>query len=744
MRTAQVHNLLVPAQAAPSPERHVHRHVHAQLDADQLWDGIGVYRHSWGPVLPEKPSSILAHLYDALRPSTTAEEPASSESGRRMTKANSSPWENARRNSREYVPVWRGQRCPGSAVGRPSEVRSIRESWRIVELLGRLRAALERHTVGFERRGKRRGVRTPGTLATPRHLEFCMNKIFELVLVCAAPVLVLAQTKQNTQPKALVFTHVIVIDATGAPAKPDMTIVIVGDRIAELGPTKKARVPKDAQVVDAAGKFLIPGLWDMHIHLFMHPPSPPNTHEGLSMPIFPMSLANGVTGLREMTADLEDLKQIEQWRVDMAQGKLLGPHIRTASASFEGAHPASPSSLRVADEAQGRALVRTYTQAGADSVKVYGTLSRNVYFAIVDEARRLRIPVVGHVPSSISAAEASDAGQRSIEHLTRVWHDASTPHVSSAAAVADPDPQTSARLKSVLFNIANGDPGFPLAPDEPFVLTRQGRGFVMWVRTTSELGELASGGEVKSFDLLESGQSEGERVYRYRAVVGSEPLEVTFRVKANGKIDFSADDHRTYDERKATELFERFRRNATWQCPTLQSWLMFNGNYAGDSRAKYLAPTMKTFWDFLLREHPPADIRYFQQYGRNLIKLVGVMQKQGVQILPGTDDYRYLGFNLHDELALFVEAGLTPMEALQTATRNPAMFFGMEKDLGTIEKGKMADLVLLDANPLDDIHNSQKIAAVVLGGRFLSRLDLDRMLADVETLMRDLNRRTPH
>ncbi|MBI1899310.1 MAG: amidohydrolase family protein [Acidobacteria bacterium] len=233
----------------------------------------------------------------------------------------------------------------------------------------------------------------------------------------------------------------------------------------------------------------------------------------------------------------------------------------------------------------------------------------------------------------------------------------------------------------------------------------------MWIIGSSELGELACGGEVKAFDLLELSQSEGEPLYRYRAVVGSEPLEVTFRVKANGKIDFSADDHRIYDERKATELFERFRRDGTWHCPTLQIWLMFHGSYAGDSRAKYLAPSMKAIWDSMLRDTAPADIRRFQQYGRNLIKLVGAMHKQGVRILPGTDDYRYLGFNLHDELALFVEAGLTPMEALQTATRNPAMFFGMEKDLGTIEKGKIADLVLLDANPLADIHNTQKIAA---------------------------------
>jgi len=561
-----------------------------------------------------------------------------------------------------------------------------------------------------------------------------MKKLLALILISLLPAVAFARRPQGGQPKPLVFTHVTVIDATGAPAKPDMTLVVIGDRITELGPTKKVRVPKDAQLVDATGKFLIPGLWDMHVHLFSRSSSP--SYNGIKY-IFPLSLANGVTGLRVMSTKLEDLKENAQWRVEMAQSNLLGPRIQTASMVLEGAHPAWPDTVGIADEAQGRALVRAYKNAGADSIKVYSTLSRSVYFAIIDEAGRLRIPVVGHVPASVSAAEASDAGQSSIEHLTRIWHDASTPHVSPVkASIADPDPQTSAMLKSVLFNIANGDPGLPWAPDEPLVLTRQARVLVMWIRTSSELGELASGGEVKSFDLLEFNQSGGERVYRYRAVVGSEPLEVTFRLQANGKIGFSADDHRTYDERKAIQLFKRFRKNGTWQCPTLQMHLFWNGNNPSDSRAKYVSSSAKRFWDFFLRETAPADIRYFQQYGRNLLKLVGVMHKQGVGILAGTDNYRYAGFNLHDELALLVEAGLTPMEALQTATLNPARFLGMEKDLGTVQKGKLGDLVLLDANPLEDISNTQKINAVVVNGRLLDRRALDGLLAQAEAAVR--------
>ena len=169
-----------------------------------------------------------------------------------------------------------------------------------------------------------------------------MKKAFTLLLLVMLPSLVSAQPKQNPQSIPLVFTHVTVIDATGAPAKPDMTLVVVGDRITELGPTKKVRVPKDAQVVDATGKFLIPGLWDMHVHLFSRSSSPP--YNGIKY-IFPLSLANGVTGLRVMSTKLEDLKENAEWRVEMAQGSLLGPRIRTASMVLEGVHPAGPIPL---------------------------------------------------------------------------------------------------------------------------------------------------------------------------------------------------------------------------------------------------------------------------------------------------------------------------------------------------------------------------------------------------------------
>jgi imidazolonepropionase-like amidohydrolase len=121
------------------------------------------------------------------------------------------------------------------------------------------------------------------------------------------------------------------------------------------------------------------------------------------------------------------------------------------------------------------------------------------------------------------------------------------------------------------------------------------------------------------------------------------------------------------------------------------------------------------------------------------VKVVGEMRREGVQFLAGTDvlnPFCFPGFSLHDELALLNGAGLTPMEAIQAATRGAADFLGILDSSGTVEKGKTADLVVLDANPLDDIHNTQKIAGVMMGGRYLPKASLEKMLADVEAVAR--------
>ncbi len=472
-----------------------------------------------------------------------------------------------------------------------------------------------------------------------RALRFC--PAFLLLGLVSAPV-----PGQESRIGALALAHVTVIDMTGAPAKPDMTVVVSGSRIVAVGKTGRVRLPEGAQVIDAAGKFLIPGLWDMHVHLT-------ETERTL-----PMLVANGVTGVRDMGGNQESLFR---WRAEIAAGALPGPRIVACGPILDGPEPASDPAYTVivGDAAAGRLAVDTLAQQGADCVKVYDRLPREAYFAIVEEARKKELPAVGHVPLSVTTLEASEAGQRSIEHLGTILEGSSS--------------------------------------IEP------------------ELRKLAEA-------PLPSGDFS----------------EFPRRIAARGERMLD-----TYDEQKARHLFARLARNRTWQVPTLvvKRALAYVDDIVrdGDARLKYIPKQEQEWWSpqksFLLRYRTPEYIVYSKRLFRKSLELVGAMQRAGVPFMTGTDlvsGYIYPGFSLHDELALFVEAGFTPMEALQAATRNPARFLGEQDSRGTVERGKLADLVLLDANPLEDIRNTQRIDAVVLNGRYLPREALQKLLAGAE------------
>lgn len=195
----------------------------------------------------------------------------------------------------------------------------------------------------------------------------------------------------------------------------------------------------------------------------------------------------------------------------------------------------------------------------------------------------------------------------------------------------------------------------------------------------------------------------------------------------------------------AFELVVPFEKNQTWQCPTLTVLhsiaYLDDPSFTNDPRLKYMPRDIRVSWDpktdFRLKTRTAEDWARSKKLFSKDAEIVGAMQRAGVKILAGTDTlnpYCLPGFSLHDELGLLVKAGLSPMEALQAATLNPARFMGKEKDFGTVETGKIADLVLLDANPLNDIANTKRIDAVVLGGKFFPRASLDGMLAKMEAL----------
>lgn len=471
-----------------------------------------------------------------------------------------------------------------------------------------------------------------------------MKATLTLLMLAA---LVLNLSAPSSRSKPLVFTHVTVIDVTGAPIRSDMTVVIDGNRISELGPSTKLRVPQDAQVVDAAGKFLIPGLWDMHVHWFRYDKS--------FLQLFPI---NGVTGVRIMWGGPVHFA----WRKEVEEGTLLGPRMAISGNILDGPKPIWPGSMAISNEDDAREAVRGTKQQGYDFVKVYSLLPRKAYFAIADEAKKQGIPFAGHVPHFVSATEASDAGQKSIEHLSGLL-----------AASSSRDEELRNRLQNAYSNLRPGQI-FP-APSI--------------VRPISRF-------------MLE-----------------------------------------TFSVEKANAVSARLKQNDTWQCPTftvLRSGAFMNDpDFRRDPRLKYMPAQLRSSWnpanDFRFRTRTTEDFQLARLIYRKHIEFAGLMHRAGVKFIAGTDvlnPFCFPGFSLHDELAILVEAGLSPMDALQTATLNPARFLGKEKDFGTIAQGKIADLVLLDANPLEDIRNTTKINSVVVNGRLLDRNALDQRLTQVQ------------
>lgn len=444
----------------------------------------------------------------------------------------------------------------------------------------------------------------------------------------------------------LLIQHATVIDMVTPTPRKNAEVLVEGNHILAVG--RNIKPPRGAQILNARGKYLIPGLWDMHVHL------------GIPDAFFPMLVASGITGIREMFTGIP-LPLIQQWRnrsdvpFIAASGFLDGPALLDAPSI-------PPGAFSISTPDQGRYAVHLINQAGYDFIKVYDSLPRDAYFAIAQEARAINFPFAGHVPEAVSPLEASNAGQRSQEHLINILLACSTNqdslHAERLRISTDPALSSDARLRILSF------------PDP------------------------------------------------------------------KGLFD-------TYSPEKAADLFAAFVRNGTWQTPTLA---LFDGfahsdkmtndpsfQYMPESWRKTAHPREKTYLKDLSPQEFDALIERIRTLLARYKQLVGDMHRAGVQILAGTDTSLtnpvIPGVSLHQELALLVESGLTPYQALATATTNPAQYFAASQLFGTIEAGKFANLVLLDANPLADIHNTRKIRAVVMRGRYFSRADLDAMLA---------------
>ena len=454
------------------------------------------------------------------------------------------------------------------------------------------------------------------------------------------------------EPIALV--GVTVVDVSTGALQPNVTVLIEDRRIRAIAPTSTTQLPTGVQVVDARGKFLVPGFWDMHTHSVLNP--------GWRA-LYPLLLlAKGVTGARSMDTELpiaEAGKRAEP-RSDI---DALEPRVVRSGRMVNGPGGQSKTSVVLRTPTESASVLDALARDGSDFVKVYNGVPREAYFALLAEARRRGVPVVGHVPWAVSAEEAADSGQLGIEHLTGMLVGCS---------------RGSAELTRVL------------------------------VRARSDT---------------------------------SRPLPVVER-----KVGVDAAG--SFSPERCVALAQRMAANKTWHTPTLVNLrmraldslaagaMMTDGRFAAAELGERGAREQIS----VLMSRPPRERTQNQLVWQRQKEVATLLHAAGVQFLAGTDLPAALavpGVSLHDELALLVStAGLSTLEALQAATINPARFLGTTDSLGTVAPGKLADLVLLEGNPLERIDNTRRIAGVLVSGRYLDEMHLRTLVERAQKIAR--------
>ncbi|HJU73940.1 MAG TPA: amidohydrolase family protein [Gemmatimonadaceae bacterium] len=477
-----------------------------------------------------------------------------------------------------------------------------------------------------------------------RFLDFARATFFAMTVVAPTA----SGQRAALDSADLFITRIYVVDVERGRLIADQTVYIKGDRIVAV--RQAATQGTGARTIDGSGKYLIPGLWDMHAHL-----------GGTSDPVtleLPLFTAHGVTGIRVMgmPQDRAILTRARQMQSGIAAGALIGPRIlalATWAVNGEaGIADTLPQFYKARTREEGRDLARYFKESGYDFIKIYNNVSRDGYLGLTEEARRLNLPFAGHEPTPFSAIELSNAGQKSIEH-SRIF----------------------------LFNC------FPGA------------------------------------DSMRKGLLRPSTALRRRMVD-------------------------EYDPRMCTEVFQTFARNGTYITPTHVTRRMdayaHDAAYRGDARMKYIPGTRQMAWladanGMVASDPSDAGRKSYMDFYRKGLTLTHDAYRAGVPVILGTDagdSFVFPGSSVHDELGELVKAGLSPAEALRAATLTSAKFVDKTQDFGTIQTGRYADFVVLDANPLTDIANTRRIHAVVQGGRVFERAALDSMLTRVEVAVR--------
>jgi len=449
---------------------------------------------------------------------------------------------------------------------------------------------------------------------------------------------------------ALLIRNVNIVDIEANQVSATRDVVVVGDRIVGIQAGGTARLPAGGRVVDGSGKFLMPGLWDFHVHLFSAP-----GEEDFALPLY---IANGVTGVRDVGA-LRTLPEQQRVVADIEAGRRVGPRIVLAGALIDGPPGAWPGQMVAGNAAEGRQKVREAKAAGWTTIKAYSLLPEVAYLAIADEARRQKLPLFGHVPDAVAVGTAIRVGHRSIEHLGRVTQACSTAEAQMVAANAV-------------------------------------------------------------------------------ALTSAEPMQALMKVMAGHNRTTLA----TWDERRCADLARDLARAGVAVTPTLMvsDFYLFKDPPADDVRLRSVPVAVRAQWkqgDFRRAQMTPEMLAEAPRSVALDWRVTKLLADSGVMLLAGTDatfanPILFHGYTLHDELERYVAAGLTPQQALRTATVNPGRFLKRTDLDGRIGVRRKADLVVLDANPLHDISATRAIHAVIANGRLFDRVALDALLRDVQ------------
>lgn len=452
--------------------------------------------------------------------------------------------------------------------------------------------------------------------------------------------LLLAIPPQSSAQTLFVIDHVTVIDGTGAAPLQEATVLVQDDQIIRVGPAGSVPVPPGAEVIDGTDHFLLPGLWDMHVHISRSLGGPQ---------VLPAFLAFGVTGVR----DVGSSDSIAVWAEQTQSGSRLGPRILKAGPQigvWADLGGAQQPHMDVVSSLEDIAGFMERRRGWADYIKLQdGFSERDVWLAVAEAARSGGHFVAGHIPMNVRLPEAVDAGLRSIEHAFGL-----------SLALSSFEPELRSRVLS-------GDGG-------------------LW----------------------------------------------------DDFIAADADALGTLDEERLAELVRHMKAAEAVLDPTLNEAFAFatasTGGWFEEPQLAYLPRVVRDRWRQTAEDMDPTEFANYRRLWQQVPALVGRMHSMGVTVVAGSGAGTYFmfpGSGLHNELAFLVQAGLTPMEAIQSATIRPMELMGLSSSLGTIEPGKKADMILLDANPLSDISNSRRVVGVWKGGTYFDREALDAMLVAV-------------